>query len=144
METPKMAVAWTEHGRSIEQRFRFNLSPVPEQIKPLREICLRKAWIELQGYIESRQRFIILMGQTQGSSERAVAKTIKVIERHGITRLAQRRFQSRRAILWLVNKGALQIDVAESAMAACEIRICCDRTLKISFGRIEPWRGKSP
>jgi hypothetical protein len=84
------------------------------------------------------------MGQAQGSSECALAKTIKVIERHRITRLAQRRFQSRRAILWLVNKGALQIYVAESAMAACEIRIGCNRTLKISFSRIKPRRGESP
>ena len=95
VETRKMVVAWTEHGRPVEQRFRLNLSPVPEQVKSLCEICLRKAWIELQGYIESRQRFVILMGQAQGSSECAVAKTIKVIERHRITRLAQRHFQSR-------------------------------------------------
>jgi hypothetical protein len=84
------------------------------------------------------------MGQAQGSSEGALAKTIKVIERHRITRLAQRHFQSRWAILWLINKGALQIDVAESAVATCELRICCDRTPKVSFGRIKPWGRKSP
>src|SRR4051794_1726508 len=95
---------------------------------------LSKAWIELQRLVESRQRFIILTGQAQGSSECTVAKTIKIIERHGITCLMQRRFQSRRAIFWLVMKCALQIHVAESAMTTCEIRICRYRTLKVSFG----------
>ena len=118
---------WLSRGLSMVARSSSvsasSLPPVPEQVEPLGEIGLRKAWIELQGYIERRQRFVILMGHAQGSSERAVAKTIKLIERHRMTRLAQRRFQSRRAIFRLVNKGALQIDVAESAMAACEIRI---------------------
>ena len=49
VETPKMAVARTEHRRSVEQRFRFELPPVPEQVEPLGEIALRKARIELQG-----------------------------------------------------------------------------------------------
>ena len=118
VETGNVAVARTEHGRPVEQRFCFDLSPVPEQVEPLREIGLRKAWIELQGYIERRQRFVILMGHAQHSSERAVTETIEFIERHRMTPLAQRLFQSRRAIFRLVNEGALQIDVAESAMAA--------------------------
>ena len=91
-----------------------------------------------------RQRFVILMGRAQDSSERAVAKAIEVIERHRMTPLAQRRFQSRRAIFRLVDKRALQIDVAERAMAACEIRIGVDRALEIGFGRVEPRRGKPP
>jgi hypothetical protein len=48
VETGKMAVARTEHGGAIEQCLRFDLAPVPEQVKSLRETGLRKAWIELQ------------------------------------------------------------------------------------------------
>ena len=144
VETRNMAVARTEHGRAIEQRFRFDLSPVPEQVEPLREIGLRKAWIELERYIERRQRFVILMGHAQDSSERAVAKTIELIERDRMTPLAQRRFQPRRAIFRLVDERALQIDVAERAMAARKIRIGGDRALEIGFGQVEPRRGKPP
>ena len=60
VETPQMAVARTEHGRPVEQRFRFDLPPVPQQIEPLGKIPLRKAWIEFQRKVQRRQRFIIL------------------------------------------------------------------------------------
>src|ERR1700754_4425158 len=112
-----MAIARAEHGRPIEQRFSFDLPPIPEHIESLGEIRLRKAGIEFERYIERRQRLVILVGHTQHPPERAMAKTIEVIERHGIASLAQRRFQSRNPILRLVNKGTLQIDVAERAMA---------------------------
>ena len=144
MEAGNVAVARTEHGRAIEQRLRFDLASVPEQVESLREICLRKAWIELQGNIDRRQRLVILMGHAQDPSERAVTETIESIERDCMTPLAQRRFQPRRAIVRIVKEGALQIDVAESAMAGRKIRICCDSALKIGFGQVEPRRSKSP
>ena len=93
-----MAVARAEHGRPIEQRFRFDLAPVPEHVEPLGEIGLRKTWIELQRYVERRQRLVVLMGHAQDTSERAVAKAIEFVERHRMAPLAQRRFQPRRAI----------------------------------------------
>ena len=80
VEARNMAVARAEHGRAIEQRFRFDLPPVPEQVEPLGEIGLRKAWIELKRHIERCQRFVILMGQAQGPSKCAVAKAIELIE----------------------------------------------------------------
>jgi hypothetical protein len=61
-----------------------------------------------------------------------------------VTPLAQRRFQPRRAILWLIDERALQVDVAERTMAARKIRIGIDRALEIGFGRVEPRRGKPP
>jgi hypothetical protein len=47
------------------------------------------------------------MGHAQDSSERAVTETIEFIERNRMTPLAQRLFQSRRAIFRLINEGAL-------------------------------------
>ena len=144
VEARNMAVARTEHGGAIEQRFRFDLPAVPEQVEPLGEIGLRKAWIELERHIERCQRFVILMGQAQGASKCAVAKAIELIECDRMAPLAQRRFQPRRAISGLVDKRALQIDVAERTMAACKVRVGVDRALEIGFGRVEPRRGKPP
>ena len=137
VESRNMAVARTEHDRSIEQRLCFNLSPIPEQIEPLGEIGLRKAWVELQRYVERCQRLVVLMAQAQSPSERAVAETIELVERHRMAPLAQRGFQPRRAIFRLVNERALHIDVAERAMAARKIRIGRNRPLKIAFGRVQ-------
>lgn len=82
-----MAVARTERGRSIEQRLRFNFPPMPKQIEALGEIRLREAGIELQGLIESCERFVVPMRQAQSSSEYAVAKAIEVVELDGAARL---------------------------------------------------------
>ena len=133
VESGNMAVARTEHDRPIEQRFRFDLPPVPEHVEPLGEIGLRKTWIELQRYVERRQCLVVLMGQAQSASERAVAETIELVERHRMAPLAQRGFQPRRAILRFVDERALDIDVAERAMAARKIRIGGNRPLKIGF-----------
>jgi hypothetical protein len=110
----------------------------------LRKISLREAWIEFERQVDGRQCFVVLTRQAQRPSEGTVTKAIKLVERHGDTSLAQCRFQSRRAIFWIVIKRALNIDVSERAMAACEIRIRRDRTLKIALGRVKSRYGKSP
>ena len=135
VESSNMAVARTEHDRPVEQRFRLDLPSVPQHVEPLGEIGLRKTRIELQRYVERCQRLVVLMGQAQSASERAVAETIELVERHRMAPLAQRGFQPRRAIFRFVNERALQIDVAERAMAARKIRIGGNRPLKIVFGQ---------
>ena len=97
-----------------------------------------------QRYVERCQRLVVLMGQAQSASERAVAETVELVERHRMVPLAQRRFQPRRAIFRFVNERALQIDVAERAMAARKIRIGRNRPLKIAFGRVKSRRGEAP
>ena len=118
VESGNMAVAQAQHGRPIEQRLRLDLPSVPQHVKPLGEIGLRKTRIEFQRYVERCQRLVVLMGQAQSASERAVAETVELVERHRMVPLAQRRFQPRRAIFRFVNERALQVDIAERAVAA--------------------------
>ena len=127
VERRNMAVARAQHGRPVEQRFRLDLAPVPQHVEPLGEVGLCKARIELHRYVERCQRLIVLMRQAQGASERAVAEAIELVERHRMTPLTQRRFQPARAIFRFVNERALDIDVAERAVAAREIWIGVDR-----------------
>ena len=91
VESCNMAVARTEHDRPVEQRFRLDLPSVPQHVEPLGEIGLRKTRIELQRYVERCQRLVVLMGQAQSASERAVAETIELVSATAAP-LAQRGF----------------------------------------------------
>src|SRR6185369_17971400 len=102
VESRNMAVARAQHGRPIEQRYRLDLPPVPKHVEPLGEIGLRKTRIELQRYVERCQRLVVLMGQAQGASERAMAETIELVERHRMAPLTQRGFQPAGAIFRFV------------------------------------------
>src|SRR5262249_31735861 len=141
---PKIAIARTEGGRSIEQRLCFNFLAVPKQIESLGKIALREAGIELQRQIDSRERFVIPMRQAKSPTKYAMAKTIKVVERARKTRLLQRGFQPRRPILRFIDKGALHVHIAQCTVTARELRICRYRAFEISFGLIKPRSGKSP
>src|SRR5215813_3337952 len=102
-----MAVARTERGRSIEQRFCFNFSSVPEQVEALCKVGLSKARIELQRKIEGRERFVIPMRQAKSPSKYALAEAIKVIECNRDAGLTPGGFQSSRPILRVIDKGTL-------------------------------------
>ena len=73
-----------------------------------------------------------------------MTKAIEVVERYGGACLAQRRFQSRRAIPGIVIQRALNIDVGERAVAAGKIRIGFDRAPEIGLRLVEPRCGESP
>ncbi|MDA9406323.1 hypothetical protein XH98_06440 [Bradyrhizobium sp. CCBAU 51745] len=61
VETPEITVPRAEDRCSIEQDFCFDLTAMPEQVEALSKMRLREARVELQGQIDRRERFIVLM-----------------------------------------------------------------------------------